>query len=248
MISRDEAHEALQSFFEEDLLSEILHEVKSGKEASVFCCRSKADDLPELIAAKVYRPSEQRSFQRKDIYLAGRVERAHNTRIHRALKSGSAFGKKVDAYLWIQHEWELLTRLYSAGVPTPRPIAVADRAILMSYAGDEQEPAPMLSSVRFERSEVETIADEVLAMIEAMLDCHCVHGDLSPYNILFWQGRPMLIDVPQAVDPRLNPGAQTLLRRDVRNICDWAAKVGVSRDTNAIADDLWTRFTLGEIG
>ena len=81
-----------------------------------------------------------------------------------------------------------------------------------------------------------------------MLHHHRVHGDLSPFNVLWWKDRPVIIDLPQAIDPRLNPAAHSLLARDVENICRWGSKHGVQRDANRIANDLWSRFVIGEIG
>ena len=59
---------ALESFFDEGLLSEIIYEVKSGKEATVFCCRvgdalSGDPPRPGLIAAKIYRERASRGFR-----------------------------------------------------------------------------------------------------------------------------------------------------------------------------------------
>ncbi len=75
-----------------------------------------------------------------------------------------------------------------------------------------------------------------------MLAHHVVHGDLSPYNVLYWQGRPVIIDFPQAVDARENPNAQMLLARDVANVCRYFARQGVDCDPVAIADELWGRY------
>ena len=48
-----------------------------------------------------------------------------------------------------------------------------------------------------------------------MLYRDVVHGDLSAYNILVWDGEITLIDFPQAVDPKKNRHAQAFLERDV---------------------------------
>lgn len=248
MFSNDEAHAALDSFFHDGLISAVLYEVKSGKEATVFCCRGADSQLPDLVAAKIYRPGDRRSFRRNDIYQAGRVEFAKNTRLRRALQSGSSFGRAAELTLWVHHEWTLLTQLFECGIPIPAPIACGEKAILMEFCGTEEAPAPMLAGVELPVEIIERVTDELLTMIEVLLDVHCVHGDLSPYNVIWWNERPMLIDVPQAVDPRLNPAAQGLLHRDVANVCAWAAKHGVDRPAAAIAEDLWSRFLMGELG
>jgi RIO kinase 1 len=84
--------------------------------------------------------------------------------------------------------------------------------------------------------------------IELMLDHDCVHGDLSPYNVMFSGDRPIIIDFPQAVDPRLNHNGGTLLARDIENVCGWARRFDVNRPAAKIASRLWSRFTRGGLG
>ena len=60
-----------------------------------------------------------------------------------------------------------------------------------------------------------------------MLFLNVVHGDLSPYNLLIWDGVVTVIDVPQAVDPRKNRHARSFLQRDLERICEWAEHHGV---------------------
>jgi len=246
----DTAREALDGFFDNGLISEILYEVKSGKEATVYCCRA-GDNAPapgELIAAKVYRPIKTRRFKDDSIYLAGRVHMARNGRAKRAALSHSAFGREVQYGTWIDNEWELLNRLSHAGADVPHPVARGDRAILLPFLGDETGAAPMLCDVSLARHDARDVLHQLLGNIELMLDCHVVHGDLSPFNILFYEQRAIIIDLPQAIDPRLNPAALTLLARDVDNVCTWAKKQGVIWDASRFTTRLWHRFVNGELG
>ena len=61
---------------------------------------------------------------------------------------------------------------------------------------------------------------------------HRGHGDLSPYNILYWSGEPFAIDSPPAVDARSNPNAYELLMRDLENVWVYFARLG-GRDSMA---------------
>ena len=65
-----------------------------------------------------------------------------------------------------------------------------------------------------------------------------VHGDLSPYNLLVWQEKLYVIDMPQAVDPILQPEGLGLLERDVVNLCKWFASKGVATDAVALYREL----------
>ena len=65
-----------------------------------------------------------------------------------------------------------------------------------------------------------------------------VHGDLSPYNLLVWKERLYVIDMPQAVDPILQPEGLSLLERDVVNLCKWFSSKGVATDAVALYREL----------
>lgn len=234
----------LVDVFDAGLIDEVLFEVKSGKEATVYCCRAKN----ELVAAKVYRELATRGFRNSAVYQAGRVHLARSGRARRAAENRSAFGQEMEQALWIDHEWSMLRRLHDAGLDVPQPIARGERAILMPFLGDENAPAPMLHQVELDSEDASVVVDRLLWNVERMLDAHVVHGDLSPFNIMWHSGGPIIIDLPQAVDPRLNSAAQILLARDVSSVCAWASCLGMRRDAAAITADLWSRFVLGEIG
>ena len=72
-------------------------------------------------------------------------------------------------------------------------------------------------------------------------------ADLSAYNVLVWEGSATLIDLPQAVDPRKNPHAKSLLERDVRNVCSYFERAGVRSDPARIARDLWTAWLYADL-
>ncbi len=59
----------LDAFIGDGSITDVLYVVRSGKEATVYCCR---DAEGELVAAKVYRPLERRNFHNDAIYQTGR--------------------------------------------------------------------------------------------------------------------------------------------------------------------------------
>ena len=133
----------------------------------------------------------------------------------------------------------MLRTLSRVGVPVPRPIEATDRAILMSYLGDEDAAAPQLHRHRArDADEAHDLLDQCLRAIERMLFHDVVHGDLSPFNVLVWEGRIWVIDLPQAVDPKKNRHAEPLLARDVKRITEHFARQGAVRDGEAFAGDL----------
>jgi RIO kinase 1 len=115
----------------------------------------------------------------------------------------------------------------------------------MAFVGDAGGPAPLLHHVRPSPSEARELFDQLLRNIEIWLGCGRIHGDLSAYNILYYQQRLVIIDFPQAVDPSVNPHAYDLLLRDVTNVCGYFRRLGVTANPQRITDDLWMRWRFG---
>ena len=113
---------------------------------------------------------------------------------------------------------------------------------LMTYIGDAGRAAPTLNEVRLERPEAEDLFLEVLRNIELMLEFDMIHGDLSAYNILYWQGEITLIDFPQVIDSQSNSKAYFILERDITRVCQYFKRQGVKCDSRAIMRDLWKRY------
>ncbi|GCF08892.1 RIO1 family regulatory kinase/ATPase domain-containing protein [Dictyobacter arantiisoli] len=237
---RDPLEETLDSFFADGLITEIIHVVKSGKEATVYCCRAHPSQGVPYLAAKVYRSRNNRGFKNDSVYQDGRV--VTDQHLRRAIKNKSRVGRDGQFAMWVGHEFATLTVLHAAGATTPRPIAQSSHAILMEYLGAEQEPAAALQHVTLAPHEVYPVFELLMDNIELWLSKNIIHGDLSPYNILYWQGQITVIDFPQAVDPRFNSHAYTLLERDIDNICKYVARYGLQRDATQLARRLWQQF------
>jgi RIO kinase 1 len=242
---KDPVEEALDYFFAEGMITEILYLVKSGKEATVYCCEAHPSTGMELIAAKIYRSRNQRNFKNDSIYLEGRV--ITKARLRRAIENKSRFGRQAGFGMWVNNEYETLTALARAGADIPHPIARTQSAILMEYFGDREAAAPSLGGSQLTREQAEAVFDNLLCNIELWLAHNYIHGDLSAYNVLYWQGQAKTIDFPQAVDARLNPNALSLLTRDVENICRYFTRYGLDYDGRRIAEQLWHRFRRAQL-
>ena len=138
-------------------------------------------------------------------------------------------------------------KLYEAGADVPEPLFATDRAILMEYVGGE-EAAPQLQHARLIRGAAGRLLERLLWNIELWLDHHIVHADLSPFNVLLWDGRPKVIDFPQAVDARTNGNARHLLERDIANVCRHFERLNPGLDPGDVARKLWSRYRLGYLG
>jgi RIO kinase 1 len=241
-----QSDETVQHFLDEGLISSVVRPIKSGKEASVLLCRADPSTTGlRLAALKRYHPLDRRDFRDESIYRDG--EWIKERRIRAALEKKTRFGREVQGAIWVHREWETLRALDAAGADVPTPIARTDDAILMTYVGDETLAAPQLHRHRPDLGEAQALFDQLIGNIERMLSVNVIHGDLSPFNVLVWEGRATVIDLPQAVDPRKNRHAPSLLGRDVERICAYFDRYGVRSDAQRIADDLWTAWTFAEL-
>jgi RIO kinase 1 len=234
------ADNEIETFVEEGWIEDVLFLVKTGKEASVYCCRACPGRGDEFFALKVYKPRENRSFRDAAIYREGRV--ITNARTARAVRSKSRFGRAAEFGAWAYHEFATLALLHAAGVDVPRPVRSASNAILIEFVGQGDEPAPQLRNVRLSPAEAERLLEQALRSIGIMLSCNVVHGDLSAYNMLYSGGRLCVIDLPQAVDARTNRHAKSLLVRDVANVCGYFAAQGADANPDTFAEELWDRY------
>ncbi len=229
---------SLETFYDQTWITDVEALIKGGKEASVYRCAAHPRTQREFLAVKVYRPRMFRSLSNDKMYREGRqvltdegrIVKETDHRTMRAIGKKSAFGEQVAHTSWLMHEFTTLSQLYEAGAAVPEPVAASDNAILMSYLGDGQMAAPLLNDVRLDVDEARALFAEVLRNVELMLKFEMIHGDLSAYNILYWQGRITIIDFPQVTNSRTNSNAQFILQRDIERICEYFERQGLQTD------------------
>jgi RIO kinase 1 len=238
----------LGAFYDDKQITDVLARVKGGKEANVYCCAAHPATGLDLIAAKIYRPRMFRQLRNDARYRQGRSyldERGKEVRdgkLLTAIAKKTSTGQEVIHNSWLEHEFQTLKRLYAAGADVPRPVSRGNNTILMEYRGDAELPAPALQSIRLEPDEVQPLFERLMRNIELMLAQQRIHGDLSAFNVLYWDGDIRLIDFPQAVSPADNPEAFELLERDIRRVCQYFERYGLRADAAHIARDLWERY------
>ena len=165
----------------------------------------------------------------------------------RAVAKRTAFGHEVHQGLWVAAEYETQEMLFAAGVDVPRPIACNGDAILMEWIGDDAGPAPQLRDVKLQPHEPRPLLQRLLRNVETLLAHNRIHGDLSAFNVLYWNGHVKLIDFPQAVDPRMNGESYALLYRDIDNLCRHFSRYGMEVNATQVAGRMWDRFVRGEL-
>ena len=119
----------------------------------------------------------------------------------------------------------MLENLFLSGANVPQTFSFTDNSILMQYVGDFDIAAPKIKDVILSSEQTQELYERVLKNIEIFRENGIVHGDLSEFNILFWNDEIYIIDFPQAIDMRTNPNADDLYLRDLENIKKFFKKI-----------------------
>lgn len=227
---------------EEGLIDEVLSQLMSGKEATVYVVRS--GDL--IRCAKVYKDVKQRSFRQAASYLQGR--KTQNSRQARAMEKGSRYGRQMQEDAWQNAEVDALFRLANAGVRVPQPYICTDGVLLMELVRDaHDEVAPRLNDVDLSPEQAVHLHGRLLHEVVRMLCAGIIHGDLSEYNILLAADGPVIIDLPQAIDAASNIEAATMLLRDVDNLAAYCGRFAPELLTADYGKEIWGLYAAGKL-
>ena len=232
----------IQPLIDDGLVDEVISQLMSGKEATVYVVRCGA----EIRCAKVYKEVNKRSFKKAVEYQEGRKGR--NSRRARAMEKGSKFGRNQQEEAWQNAEVDALYRLDNAGVRVPKPYGCFDGVLLMELiTNDEGHVAPRLNDVSM-TTEL-ALADHAVVMkyVMRMLCAGVVHGDLSEFNVLVDDYGPVIIDLPQAVDAAGNNNAKAMLERDVNNMTAYYGQYAPELLGSKYAKEIWALFEDGEL-
>ena len=235
---------SLDGFYALGLITDVIGDVRPGKEATVYSCRAHPRTGEELLAAKVYRPRMFRSLSNDAAYRRNRHV-ARDTRGERAMRKKTRHGQQMRVSNWIDYEFKAHQAVYDGGADVPQPWAHEGNAVLMGYVGDEETPASHLREADLDGGEARPLFDLLIDNIRLFLACNVIHGDLSAYNILYWEGQITIIDFAQAVDPRTGTESMNFLYRDVERLCDFFRPFGVDASAGAVAARLWDDFMHG---
>lgn len=227
---------------EDGLVDEVLRQLMSGKEATVFIVRCGK----EIRCAKVYKEASKRSFKKAVQYREGRQVR--NTRRGRAMAKGSRFGKREQEEIWQNAEMDALYLLSNAGVRVPQPHGCFDGVLLMELITDaEGGVAPRLNDVSMTSDQARKDHATLMTHVARMLGAGIVHGDLSEFNVLVDAAGPVIIDLPQAVNAAGNNNARAMLLRDVRNITNYYGQFAPELLKSKYAPEIWAHYEAGTL-
>ena len=227
----------LKPLVHEGLIDEVIRQLMSGKEATVFVVRC-GDDVR---CAKVYKEANKRGFRQAALYQEGR--KTKNTRQARAMAKGTRFGRKAQEEAWQNVEVDTLYRLAAAGVRVPHPYAFFHGVVVMELLTDaDGNAAPRLNDVALAEAVALEYHGVLIAQVVRMLCAGVIHGDLSEYNVLVTGDGPVIIDLPQAVDAAANNNAASMLKRDVANITTYFSRFAPALAKTQYGNEIWSLY------
>jgi RIO kinase 1 len=234
----------LQPLLEDGLITGVVRQLMSGKEAMVFVVR-RGDDEPAC-CAKVYKEANKRAFRQAVDYTENR--RTKNSRQARAMAKGTKFGRQAQEAAWQSAEVDALYRLAAAGVRVPQPYGFHEGVLLMELVADaDGNAAPRLNDVEFSEADALATHAALIAEVVRMLCAGVIHGDLSEFNILMGTDGPVIIDLPQAVDAAGNNHAETMLARDVANLRNYLGQYAPTLRATRYGDEIWAHYRAGSL-
>ena len=232
----------IEPLVEEGLVDEVIGQLMSGKEATVYVVRCGE----EFRCAKVYKDADKRSFRQSVKYTEGR--KVKNSRRARAMEKGSRYGRKEQEEAWQNTEVDALRRLAAAGVRVPQPYNFLDGVLLMEMVADESgNAAPRLNDLALTQETAREFHGTLIRQVVRMLCAGIVHGDLSEYNVLVGRDGPVIIDLPQAVDAAGNNSAGSMLERDVDNLTRYFGQFAPELRSTDYGKEIWSLYESGTL-
>ena len=203
---------SLYKLMKSGIIDTLDFPIARGKEAHVF--HGTGESGP--VAVKIFHTSNA-VFKNLVQYIEGDPRFGGLKRRHRDL---------VD--IWVRKEFRNLSRLEKWGLAVPKPLGVHKNVLVMEYLGTSNAPSPRLRDVQV--VDPAAVYEELLEFLAVTWQkANMVHGDFSPYNIMWHGDRPVVIDVGQAV-VQSHPKSQEFLVRDVTRLVEWANKNGVETE------------------
>ncbi|KAL6900729.1 hypothetical protein ACP4OV_005405 [Aristida adscensionis] len=212
--------------------------ISTGKEANVYHA-TKVDG--QELAIKVYKTSVL-VFKDRDRYVQGDYRFRHGYCKHNPRKMVKT---------WAEKEMRNLLRVRTAGIRCPKPLLLRLHVLVMEFIGKGGWAAPRLKDAALSDDKLRESYFELQRYLLILLKyvnpfgssiddhriittmrtlyqkCKLVHGDLSEYNILYFEGHLYIIDVSQSVDLD-HPSALDFLKEDCLHVSDFFKKRGVA--------------------
>lgn len=189
--------------------------ISTGKEANVY--RATTDE-GKMLAVKVYKTAIL-AFRDRDRYVSGE---------YRFRQGYAKSNSRQMVRLWAEKETRNLKRIHRSGIPVPKPLYLKSHVLVMEFIGTlDGWSAPKLKEAKIDSEKYPDVYYHLLAYMRVLYQrCKLVHADLSEYNVLYHEDKLWLIDVSQSVEHD-HPMSLDFLRMDIKNVNDYARRMGV---------------------
>uniref|UniRef100_A0A182P1H2 Serine/threonine-protein kinase RIO1 n=1 Tax=Anopheles epiroticus TaxID=199890 RepID=A0A182P1H2_9DIPT len=200
------------------MITEINGCISTGKEANVYHATAASG---RDYAIKIFKTSIL-TFKDRDKYVTGEYRFRHGYSKHNPRKM---------VRTWAEKEMRNLVRMKKCDLPVPEPILLRSHVLVMEFIGHDGWPAPKLKDVELSGTKARELYRDAVEMMWTMYNrCKLVHADLSEFNLLYHEGKIVIIDVSQSVEHE-HPHALEFLRKDCTNVTDFFRKREVSTMT-----------------
>lgn len=215
-----------------------IKEIKSGKEAAVHLIEADKQHY----ALKVYKANLK--YSTKTTYLMNTEIGDHRTA--RAVRNKTNRGKNSLFALWTAREFKIMRMLSQMSSNIPKVYLFGKDYILMDFVGEKGIPAPRLSEVKLSSADAEDCLDQVIECLSLFTDNDFVHGDLSEYNILWFNKHAIVIDFPQVLNISMNPNAYDKFLVDLGNVENYFKSYNIG-DLSRSLGELKDKFNIKRI-
>ncbi|TKJ21021.1 MAG: serine/threonine protein kinase [Promethearchaeota archaeon Loki_b32] len=193
---------ALHTLVEQNIISQLGPLIGKGKESDVYSCMN---DDGDIYAAKIYR--------------IGRTSFKNVKKLRDLIGNRGHLSWLYINRLAAKKEYEALEKIYKFKLNTPKPISYNRHIIIMSYLRGKE-----LVYFKTIKSPMK-IFNKIIKQLRIIYKKgKMIHGDLGEFNIVLDnKGNFLIIDWLQWV-PIDHPNANSLLERDIGNICNYFTK------------------------
>ena len=193
----------------EGYFEDLASPISTGKESNVFSAKTKSGDY---VCVKIYMINTA-NFRRMYNYIGS------DKRFEGLQKK-----RRQIIYAWAQREYRNLMIAYESKINVPKPIVVKENILVMEFIGNNGEAAKLLKYSH--PKNMKKFSKEIVNNIKKLYKARLVHGDLSEFNIINCNERPIFIDFSHGIKLDYQ-NADELLKRDINNIKKFFVKNNV---------------------
>ena len=211
---------SIQKLMSQTIIEGVESPVQIGKEANIFTATTK--NLEKRII-KIYR-----------------LDSCNFNTMYRYIKSDPRFigikkQRRQVIFTWVKREYKNLIKARQAGLRVPTPFTFLNHILILEMIGTK-EPAPQLKDQQ--PADMQKFLDEIIKNVNDLYKkAGLVHADLSEYNILNSNDKPIFIDFSQSTDIK-DSSAKDYLKRDLENLKRYFKKFSIQLDTEKAFNEI----------